>query len=180
MHPLRLSLTTRVVIAALEPLARNAASKIVMRVGTQEPAADVAQDALLIVATRLARLQSMTVAALEAFTWGVVFNRARGIAARERRQRRTGGSRTAVEPTSLAPGPLDRAIERDLVRRIRRAASSLHGGDRQVAAMMLRGRCSRIEIARRLEIDAGLAPMRKHRALCALRAAARIRSDARP
>jgi DNA-directed RNA polymerase specialized sigma24 family protein len=165
----KLSLTTRVVVARLEPFVRRAASRIARRVGSQGFADDVVQDALIVVATRLVQLERVSVVGLEAFAYGIARNRAWFITVRERRLCGVGAPRVAEDPWSAESGPVENAIRCDLIQSIRRAATGLRRCERRVTVMMLRGTDSRAEIARRLEISVDAAAMRKSRTLRALR-----------
>lgn len=170
----RLSLTTRTVVARLEPFVRSVALEMTRRSASKGLSDDLVQEALLALATSLVRLRRIDVAGLEAFAYGVIRNRMRTILDRERRIR-GGTPSTAAEPPSLELGPDEIALRRDLMRSIRRAAARLRPSDRRIVWMMLRGHDSRAEIAPRCAVSPEAAAMRKSRTLCALRAAVRDR-----
>jgi RNA polymerase sigma factor (sigma-70 family) len=170
----RLSLTTRIVVARLEPFVRSVAAELTRSGAPKRFTDDLVQEALLALATSLVRLRRIDVAGLEAFAYGVARNRMRSLLERER------GIRgwmpfTATEPPSLELGPDEIALRRDLIRSIRRAAARLRPADRRIVWMLLRGQDSRAEIAPRCGISLEAAAMRKSRTLSALRAAARDR-----
>ncbi len=170
-RPPRLPFTARVVLVRMQPFVRRAATWIVRSDGAPSLRDDVVQDALMVLGTRLGRLERVSVAGLEAFAFGVVRHRARTLAERERRRRGTDRP-SAREPVDPDPGPADLAIRRDSLRSIRRAASTLRPVERRVAEMLLRGNDSRGELARRLGISVPAAAMRKSRVLRVLREAA--------
>lgn len=165
----KLPLTIRLVVERLEPFVRNVALRLAHRVTPQRLTDDVAQDSLIVLATRLVHLERVSVAGLEAFAYGIVRHRALAFSVREHRLRGAGTPHVADEPSSAEIGPLENAIRNDQIQSIRRAAIRLRRGDQRLAEMMLLGEDSRAEIARRLEISLEAAAMRKSRVLRVLR-----------